>query len=74
MLELQPRSYVYDSLGRLTSATTPEAGTVTNFYTTSGGATCAGDPSLPCRVQDARGVVKTLTYDNIQPPAHRHIQ
>jgi RHS repeat-associated protein len=64
----QPRSYVYDGLGRLTSATTPESGTVTNFYTTSGGATCANDPSLPCRVQDARGVVKTLTYDNINRP------
>jgi len=61
----QPRSYSYDSLGRPTSATTPESGTVTNYYTTSGGGSCAADPSLVCRVQDARGIVKTLTYDGI---------
>jgi YD repeat-containing protein len=29
---VQPRSYVYDSLGRLTSATTPEAGNVAYTY------------------------------------------
>jgi RHS repeat-associated protein len=62
----QPRSYVYDGLGRLTSATTPESGTVTNFYTPLGGFVCgAGDPTLPCRTQDARGVVKNFSYDGI---------
>jgi len=65
----QPRSYVYDSIGRLLSATTPESGTETNYYTTSTGGTCAGDPSLPCRVQDARGLVKTVSYDGINRPA-----
>ena len=64
----QPRSYVYDSLSRLTTATTPESGTVTNFYTDANNQTCAGDPSLVCRVQDARGVIKTLTYDAINRP------
>jgi RHS repeat-associated protein len=64
----QPRSYSYDNLSRITSATTPESGTVTTFYTTSGGNTCAGDPGLPCRIQDARGIVKTLTYDGINRP------
>jgi RHS repeat-associated protein len=59
----QPRSYAYDSLGRLTSTTTPESGTASVYYTTSGGGICAVDPSLACRVQDARGVTKTLTYD-----------
>jgi RHS repeat-associated protein len=61
----QPRSYVYDSLGRITSSTTPESGTVLTYYTDGSGNACAGDPSLPCRVQDARGIVKTLGYDGI---------
>ncbi len=62
----QPRSYVYDGLGRLISATTPESGTVTNFYTPLSGFVCgAGDPMLPCRTQDARGVVKNFSYDGV---------
>ena len=64
----QPRSYVYDSFGRVVSATTPESGTITNFYTDVNNQTCAVDPSLICRVQDARGVIKTLTYDAINRP------
>ncbi len=64
----QPRTYAYDSLSRVTSVTTPESGTVTNFYTDINGQTCANDPSLVCRVQDARGIVKTLTYDGINRP------
>jgi YD repeat-containing protein len=65
----QSRSYTYDSLGRQLTATTPESGTATTFYTTAGGGACAGDVSLPCRLQDARGVVKTFTYDGINRPA-----
>src|SRR5207302_7035058 len=61
----QTRSYSFDALGRLTSSTTPESGTVTNYYTTASGGTCAGDTALLCRVQDARGVTKTLNYDGI---------
>jgi hypothetical protein len=60
----QPRTYVYDDLGRLTSTTTPESGTVTNFYTTAGGAACAGDPSLVCRSIDGRNITKTFTYND----------
>src|SRR5205807_3149184 len=61
----QPRSYSYDGLGRLVTSSTPEAGTVTSFYTDAGSNACAGNPGLVCRVQDARGVVKTLSYDAI---------
>ena len=64
----QPRSYAYDSLGRVTSSTTPESGTVTTYYTDSGGATCAVEPGLPCQIQDARGVLKTFSYDGINRP------
>src|ERR1044071_429949 len=62
----QLRSYAYDGLGRLTSATTPESGTVLSFYTPLSGFVCgAGDPMLVCRIQDARGVVKNFSYDGI---------
>jgi RHS repeat-associated protein len=60
----QPRSYAYDDLRRLTSVTTPESGTVTNYYTNSLGNACSGDPSLICRVRDARGITKTFTYND----------
>lgn len=59
----QPRSYTYDDLGRLTSSTTPESGTVNNYYTDSTSAACAWDPSLVCRAVDARGVTKNVSYD-----------
>jgi RHS repeat-associated protein len=64
----QPRTYAYDSLSRLTSASTPESGTITSYYTTVSGAVCSSDPTKICRVQDARGIVKTLTYDGINRP------
>jgi len=44
----QTRGWQYDGLSRLTQETTPEAGTVTVSYLTSGGAFCSGDPSNPC--------------------------
>ncbi|HWX54355.1 MAG TPA: RHS repeat-associated core domain-containing protein [Verrucomicrobiae bacterium] len=61
----QPRSYSYDSMGRLLTMTLPESSTETNYYTDASGNACSGDSSLRCRVQDARGVVKTFTYDGI---------
>jgi RHS repeat-associated protein len=61
----QPRSYTYDGLGRLITATTPESGTVTKYYTNSAGSPCASDPTLTCQIQDARGVVKNVFYDGI---------
>ncbi len=65
----QPRTYVYDSLGRITSAATPESGTVTNYYTDINSNACANDPTLVCRVVDARNITKTLTYDGINRPS-----
>lgn len=65
----QTRSYIYDNLGRQLTATAPESGTITIYYTDSNNNACAGDPSLPCRIQDARGVIKTFTYDSINRPA-----
>jgi len=57
------RSFTYDGLGRLTQMTAPESGTTIYNYTTAAGALCAGDPSLPCRITDARNITKTMTYD-----------
>ena len=59
----QSRTFAYDALSRLTSETTPEAGIVNYYYTTSGGTLCAGDPKALCRATDARGITTTLTYD-----------
>lgn len=61
----QPRSYAYDALGRLTTSSTPESGTVTNYYTDASGGACSGDPSLVCRIVDARGVTRNLSYDGV---------
>jgi RHS repeat-associated protein len=64
----QTRTFNYDGLGRLTSATTPESGTTSYYYTTSGGALCSGDPSAVCRRtrpaanQINPGVNTTTTY------------
>jgi RHS repeat-associated protein len=44
----QTRSYQYDGLSRLTQEITPEAGTVTISYVTSGNSLCSGNPSNPC--------------------------
>jgi RHS repeat-associated protein len=59
----QTRTFVLDGLSRRTSVTTPEAGTDTFTYTTSGGALCAADASALCQSQDARGVVTIYSYD-----------
>lgn len=51
---VQVRSFVYDSLSRLTNATNPESATVTYQYDNN-------DNLL--RKTDARGVVTTMSYD-----------
>ena len=57
------RTFTYDSLSRLLTATNPETGTVTYKYLTSGGALCAGDLSEPCSKIDARSISTTFAYD-----------
>lgn len=52
----QSRTYSYDDLGRLTSATTPEAGTVNYQYNAF---------DLVTRRFDARGVVTDYGYDGL---------
>ena len=43
------RSFAYDSLSRLISATNPESGNILYSYVTSGGSLCSGDPSDVCQ-------------------------
>jgi RHS repeat-associated protein len=50
----QTRTFVYDSLSRLTSATNPESGTMTYAYDPNGNLV---------EKTDARGVKTTMTYD-----------
>ncbi len=59
----QTRSYSYDGLGRVTSESTPEAGSVGISYTNSSGGLCSGDPAVICRKTNNLGVVTTYTYD-----------
>ncbi len=52
----QTRTRVYDALGRLTSATDPESGTVGFVY---------NNWNLATQVTDARNVIKAITYDTM---------
>ena len=66
----QPRTYVYDGLGRMTSETNPESGTTTYVYdTTTFADTCGsiGRTSLGDLVQrkDANGIVTCSLYDSL---------
>ena len=64
----------YDGLSRLTSATSPESGTITYSYLTASGALCSGDPTNICRKiapspnQVSSGmatITTTYTYDGL---------
>lgn len=55
----QTRTFVYDGLSRVTSQTTPEAGTVTFTYTSFS--------AVQTRT-DARGVITTYGYDALNRP------
>jgi YD repeat-containing protein len=59
----ESRSFIYDSLSRLISATNPETKTVGYSYTTTNNALCSGDPSLPCGKTDARVITINYSYD-----------
>jgi RHS repeat-associated protein len=52
----QSRAYVYDSLGRLKTATTPESGAVNYTYNDSG---------TTATRTDARGVITNYAYDSL---------
>jgi YD repeat-containing protein len=68
----QPRSYTYDWLGRLTSASTPESGSTHYCYTTTspcvtpdpGSTLCSGDLGSPCTRTDARGTSTNYAYND----------
>ncbi len=60
----QTRTYIYDMLGRLTSAQTPEAGATTYSYALSGNP-CSGDLTAPCSRTDARSITTTYAYDAV---------
>jgi RHS repeat-associated protein len=67
---VQSRAYAYDDIGRPNKATTPETGTV--CFGTYSGSTCQTNGydsfgNLKYRT-DARGVVTTYTYDNLNRP------
>jgi len=59
----ETRTYSYDALSRLTTATNPESGTTNFYYTTSGGSLCSGNPVAVCQRTDARGITTTYLYD-----------
>jgi RHS repeat-associated protein len=52
----QTRTYLYNGLGRLSSATTPESGTVSYTY---------NDAGTVYQRTDARSIVTTYTYDGL---------
>ena len=63
---VQTRTLAYDGLGRLTSMTTPEAGTDNFYFTQSDNVSlCAGSPKAVCRKTDARGITTTYTYNSL---------
>ncbi|HEY1938764.1 MAG TPA: hypothetical protein VGJ33_12580, partial [Candidatus Angelobacter sp.] len=57
------RTFSYDGLSRMTQAVAPESGITNYFYTTVGGALCAGSLGAQCRITDARGITTTFVYD-----------
>jgi YD repeat-containing protein len=57
------RSFTYDGLGRLRSATNPESGMTTYHYSSLSGPLCSGDTSSVCSKTDARGVTTNFSYD-----------
>ena len=69
----QTRTFTYDSLARLTSASNPRVGTTHYCFSTTspcvtpdpGATLCSGDPSSPCTRTDARSITTTYAYNDV---------
>jgi RHS repeat-associated protein len=57
------RSFVYDSLSRLTNSCNPESGKTAYTYPTPS-SLCSGDPSTVCTRTDARNITTTYAYND----------
>jgi RHS repeat-associated protein len=57
------RTFGYDWLSRMTSESTPEAGTLSYAYLNGSGGLCSGDPANLCKKMDARNKSITFSYD-----------
>ncbi len=62
---LNSRAFVYDSVSELTSATNPESGSTQFYYTDVSAALCSGRISDVCRRTDARGIITSYQYDQV---------
>jgi RHS repeat-associated protein len=56
------RTFTYDMLGRTSSKTTPEAGTISYTYP-NGSGSCAGIATLACGRTDANSTTTSYSYD-----------
>jgi len=65
----QSRSYQYDSLGRLTQATTPESGTI--YFTYDSDSTCGTSKGDLVKRVDARGTRTCYAYDTMHRPTQK---
>lgn len=64
----QSRTFVYDSAGRLTSATNPETGLISYQYDGNGNVTQRSDPRVTTNINyDAGNRIKTKTYSDSTP-------
>jgi RHS repeat-associated protein len=59
------RTFTWDSLSRLLSASNPESGTTSFSYFSSGTTLCSGNPSLPCTKTNANSITTTYYYDEL---------
>lgn len=61
----QTRTYTYDALSRIATSTTPESGEVYYGYLNTSQQPCSGNPNLLCFRTDARRIIATYAYDNL---------
>jgi RHS repeat-associated protein len=70
----RPRSFVYDSLSRLISATNPESGTITYTYDANGNVATKVAPipnKIPADTSSPQTVTTTFTYDALNRVAKK---